>query len=158
MPAGRAESGAGSLRQHIGAVPHAIPTIAFPQAVGYAFIGCYTLLVLVTLMAYASHPRFGKIPVLAGILSASVLVPWGLELIGVLEGTYSFRDGALTLSSSVVQFSSVPVQLAMAAVLVSLIGVVAVLTRGLAMRQRDAARKLELHAWQLRQIVPVAPR
>ena len=49
MPAGRAESGAGSLRQHIGAVPHAIPTLAFPQAVGYAFIGCYTLLVLVTL-------------------------------------------------------------------------------------------------------------
>ncbi len=115
-------------------------------------------LVLVTLMAYASHPRFGKIPILAGILSASVLVPWGLELIGVLEKTYSFHDGSLTLSSSVVQFSSVPVQLAMAAVLVSLIGVVAVLTRGLAMRQRDAARKLELHAWQLRQIVPVAPR
>ena len=57
-----------------------------------------------------------------------------------------------------VQFSSVPVQLAMAAVLVSLIGVVAVLTRGLAMRQRDAARKVELHAWQLRQIVPVSPR
>ncbi len=115
-------------------------------------------LVLVTLMAYASHPRFGKIPILATILSASVLVPWGLELVGVLDTTYSFDDGALTLSSSVVQFSSVPVQLAMAAVLVALIGVVAVLTRGLAMRQRDAARKLELHAWQLRQIVPVAPR
>jgi hypothetical protein len=115
-------------------------------------------LVLVTLMAYASHPRFGKIPILAGILSASVLVPWGLELLGVLEKTYAFDGGTLTLSSSVVQFSSVPVQLAMAAVLVSLIGVVAVLTRGLAMRQRDAARKVELHAWQLRQIVPVSPR
>ena len=115
-------------------------------------------LVLVTLMAYASHPRFGKIPVLAAILSASVLVPWGLELLGVLDRTYRFDNGALTLSSPVVEFSGVPVQLAMALVLISLIGVVAVLTRGLAMRQREAARKLELHAWQLRQIVPVAPR
>ncbi len=115
-------------------------------------------LVLVTLMAYASHPRFGKIPILAGILSASVLVPWFLELVGALDPTYRFEGGALTLTSPVLQFSSVPVQLAMALVLVALIAVVAVLTRGLAMRQRDAARKLELQAWQLRQIVPVAPR
>ena len=115
-------------------------------------------LVLVTLMAYASHPRFGKIPILAGILSASVLVPWFLELVGAIDSTYTFDNGALTLTSPVLRFSSVPVQLAMALVLVCLIGVVAALTRGLAMRQREAARKLELQAWQLRQIVPVAPR
>ncbi len=116
-------------------------------------------LVLMTLMAYASHPRFGKIPVLAAILSASVFVPWALEILGVLDSTYRFdADGAIVLSSQVVHFSSVPTQLAMALVLLCLIGVVAVLSRSLAMRQRDAARKLELHAWQLRQIVPVAPR
>jgi len=115
-------------------------------------------LVLVTLMAYASHPRFGKIPVLAGILSASVLVPWGLELIGVLDRTYTFEDGALTLTSPVVRFSGLPVQLAFLLSLVALIAVVAALTRTLAMRQRDAAGKLELQAWQLRQIVPAAPR
>jgi hypothetical protein len=114
-------------------------------------------LVLVTLMAYASHPRFGRIPVLASILSASVFVPWGLEMLGILESTYRFVDGELVLSP-VVHFSSAPTQVAFAMTLLSLLGVVAVLSRTLALRQREAARKLELQAWQLRQIVPVTPR
>ena len=40
--------------------------------------------------------------------------------------------------------------------LVVLLAVVGLLSRGLAMRQRDATRKLELQAWHLRQIVPTA--
>ncbi|MEO8699336.1 MAG: serine/threonine-protein kinase [Kofleriaceae bacterium] len=112
-------------------------------------------LVVTTLMAYASHPRFGKISVLATILSAAVVVPWVLELAGVLEPTYRFTDdGAMVLTSTVVRFSSVPVQLAFALLLVSLVGVVALLSRTLAVRQRDATRKLELQAWHLRQILP----
>ncbi len=115
-------------------------------------------LVLTTLTAYASHPRFGRIAILATILSLSVLVPWGLELLGVLESTYRFEGGKIILSSTVVDFSAAPVQLAFALLLVSLAMVVAGLSRNLAMRQHEAARKLELQAWQLRQIVPVAKR
>jgi serine/threonine-protein kinase len=112
-----------------------------------------------TLMAYAAHPKFGKITVMAGILGASVAVPWALELVGVLAPTYHFTDGGeLVLGSSIVRFSSVPVQLAFAMLLVVLLAVVGLLSRGLAMRQRDATRKLELHAWHLRQVVPSLPR
>jgi hypothetical protein len=42
--------------------------------------------------------------------------------------------------------------------LVVLLAVVGVLSRGLARRQRDATRKLELHAWHLRQVVPSLQR
>jgi hypothetical protein len=116
-------------------------------------------LAITTLMAYAAHPQFGKITVLAGILGASVVMPWTLEVLGVLASTYHFTPaGELVLGSSIVRFSSVPVQLAFALLLVLLLVVVGILSRGIAKRQRDATRKLELHAWHLRQVVPSLPR
>jgi eukaryotic-like serine/threonine-protein kinase len=112
-----------------------------------------------TLMAYAAHPRLGRISVMAVILGAAVAVPWALELAGALPATYHFNAaGELVLASTVVRFSAVPVQVAFAALLVVLLGVVGLLSRGLARRQREATRTLELHAWHLRQVVPTAPR
>jgi serine/threonine protein kinase len=111
-----------------------------------------------TLMAYVTHPRLGRVPVMAAMFGASVIVPWALELIGLVRHTYHFTErGELVLSSSVIQFSSRPVQLAFALLLLALLIVVGLLSRGLARRQRDATRQLELHAWHLRQIVPSAP-
>jgi serine/threonine-protein kinase len=112
-----------------------------------------------TLMAYAAHPKFGRITVMAGILGASIAVPWALELAGAVSPTYRFTaDGELVLGSSIVRFSSVPVQVAFAMLLVVLLAVVGVLSRGLAKRQREATRKLELHAWHLRQVLPSLSR
>ena len=112
-----------------------------------------------TLMAYAVHPKFGRMSVVAVILGAAVAVPWALELAGALPATYHFNAaGELVLASTVVRFSALPVQLAFAVLLVVLLGVVGVLSRGMARRQREATRTLELHAWHLRQVVPSAPR
>jgi eukaryotic-like serine/threonine-protein kinase len=112
-----------------------------------------------TLMAYAAHPRFGRMSVMAVILGAAVAVPWALELTGALPSTYRFNAaGELVLASTVVRFSAVPVQVSFAVLLVVLLGVVGLLSRGLAKRQREATRTLELHAWHLRQVVPSAPR
>jgi hypothetical protein len=116
-------------------------------------------LALTTLMAYAAHPRLGRMSVMAVILGAAVAVPWALELAGALPATYHFNaSGELVLASTVVRFSAAPVQVAFAVLLVTLLGVVGVLSRGLARRQREATRTLELHAWHLRQVVPSAPR
>jgi len=116
-------------------------------------------LAMTTLMAYAAHPRFGRMTVLAVIFGAAVAVPWALELAGVLAPTYRFTAGGeLVLASPVVRFSSLPVQVAFAALLVILLGLVGLLSRGLARRQREATRTLELHAWHLRQVVPSVPR
>ncbi len=98
---------------------------------------------------------FGSIRIVSAILGAGVAIPWGLEAAGVLESTYRFTStGEIHLSSPHVAFSPAPVQLAFALLLVVLISVVALLTRVLAVRQREAARKLELQAWHLRQLVP----
>ena len=111
-------------------------------------------LVATTLMAYAAHPRFGRIFVVSAILASSIFVPWGLELVGVLEPTYRFMSGALVLTSPVIAFRALPIQIAFAISLIALLGVVAVLSRMMAERQRAAARKLEIAAWHMRQLVP----
>ena len=113
-------------------------------------------LVITTLLAYASHPQFGRIRILAVILGCAVAVPWTLELAGVLSPTYHFRDGEIVLSSPIIEFTAEPTQLAFALLLVSLVTVVALLSRSIALRQRAVNRKLELQAWHLRQIVPTA--
>jgi len=111
-------------------------------------------LVATTLMGYAAHPRFGRISIIAMILASSVLVPWGLELVGAVAPTYKFVDGTLVLDSPIVSFHSAPVQIAFAVLLVALLAVVAVLSRMMAERQREASRRFELQAWHLRQLVP----
>jgi hypothetical protein len=108
---------------------------------------------MTTLMSYAAHPRFGKIGVLSAIMALAVFVPWGLEWLGVVSPTYEFRGGELVLHSAALTFQSVPVQLAFAGMLVALLGVVALLTRQMARRQRGVSKRAELQAWHLRQLV-----
>ena len=110
-------------------------------------------LVLTTVVGYAAHPRFGRIGIVAAILAAGVMVPWALELVGVLSPTYAFIDGSIVLRSPVMVFASVPVQLAFALLLVVLLAVVALLSRAMAVRQREANLRVELQAWHLRQLV-----
>src|SRR5262249_23022958 len=115
-------------------------------------------LAMTTLMGYAVHVSFGRMPVVASILAASVAVPWALEAAGVLPATYRFTGGELVLSSDIVRFSAAPVQLAFAILLVTLIAVVAVLARAIAHRHREVTRQLEVQAWHLRQILPAEAR
>ncbi|MEJ7599865.1 MAG: hypothetical protein WKG01_18310 [Kofleriaceae bacterium] len=110
-------------------------------------------LVLTTLMAFAVHPRFGQIRVIATILTGGVAVPWALEATGVLASTYDFVDGAIVLTSPAVVFSARPVLLAFAMLLLLLATVVAVLLRSMAVRQRAVTQQIELQAWHLRQLV-----
>ena len=116
-------------------------------------------LVVTTLMAYAAHPQFGDMRIMAVILGSSVVIPWGLELLGVLSSTYRFTEkGELVLHSDILTFSSAPDQIAFALLLVSLVAVVGLLSRMMAMRQREATRQLEIQAWHLRQVVPTSTR
>ena len=64
----------------------------------------------------------------------------------------------VVLTSSDVRFSAVAVEVAFAVLLVALLAVVGLLSRSMAKRQHEATRRLELHAWHLRQVVPSLPR
>ncbi|HEY4176376.1 MAG TPA: serine/threonine-protein kinase [Kofleriaceae bacterium] len=133
-------------------------TNALIIAVVCRFVGPFIIapaLVFTTLMAYAAHPSFGRLRYVSVILGAGVVVPWGLEIAGLIPRTYEFVDGQLRIFSPNLTFSSMPVQIGCALLLVALMTVVALLTRVLAVRQRDANRQLELQAWHLRQILPV---
>jgi len=112
-------------------------------------------IVMTTLMAYAAHPRFGSIRNIAMILASGIAIPWILEVTGVIAPTYRFTEaGELVMSSTVVNYSSVPVQLSFASLILVFVVLVAVLVRGMANQQRQAARTIELQAWHLRQLVP----
>src|SRR5262245_21489769 len=109
-------------------------------------------------MAFAVHPRFGRIGVISVILSAGVAAPWLLEVVGVLEPTYHFEGGAIVLATPSITFAPTPVLLAFAVLLVVNSAITAVLIRTMAYRQREVAKQIELQAWQLRQIMPTPVR
>jgi serine/threonine-protein kinase len=113
-------------------------------------------LVVTTLMAYAVHPAFGRMPIIAATLACGVFVPWALEAAGAIEPTYHFVNGSIVLTSPSVTFSSIPVQIGFALVLVMLVLVTAILLRYMSTRQREVTKQIELQAWHLRQLV--APR
>jgi serine/threonine-protein kinase len=136
---------------YLSAIIHAVLIGLVCRMVG-PFVIAPTL-VLTTLMAYAMHPKFGHIRIIGALLGCGVGVPWLLELGGVIAPTYHFVDGALVLTSPTVTFSSAPVQLAFAVVLVLLVAVVAVLLRHMANQRRAVTQQIELQAWHLRQIV-----
>ena len=62
--------------------------------------------------------------------------------------------GELVRGSPSIACSPAPIQLAFALLLINFLIAVAFLSRVLAKRQRGAARRLELQAWHLRQVVP----
>ena len=79
--------------------------------------------------------------------------------LGLVSSTYRFTaDGELVLGSSILRFTAVPAQVALVLLLGVLLLLVALLSRGLAKRQRQTTRELELRAWHLRQVVPSVPR
>ena len=113
-------------------------------------------LIVTTLMAYAVHPRFGRMSIVAAILTCGVAVPWLLEVAGVLAPTYHFAKGSLVLTSPNVAFAEAPVQLAFAILLVVQSAITAILLRTMSSKQREVTKQIELQAWHLRQIVPTA--
>ncbi len=109
-----------------------------------------------TMLAFATHPREGKLVPMGLVLGSGVLVPWLLELTGVLSPSMFVRHGALVLDSPVVSTDLQHVAFVLAAYAVGLIGVVGLYARGMARKQRDAQRVQHVQAWQLRQLVPLA--
>jgi hypothetical protein len=113
-------------------------------------------LLMTSLTAYAAHPRFGRVWVIATILAAGIALPWTLELAGVLASTYHFDNGALVLVPPAIELRAVPVTLALALIFVALLAAIAWLSRAMALRQRAASRRAEIQAWHLRQLIPEA--
>jgi serine/threonine-protein kinase len=107
-----------------------------------------------TLMAFAQHPRFGRVSVMWGAMTAGVLVPFILEQVGVLERTMRFVGDTLELHSPALLVHELPTQLGLSIYVPVMLFVAVFFTRQNARAQREAMRLIEIQKWQLRQLMP----
>jgi serine/threonine-protein kinase len=120
-------------------------------------------LIFVPLLAYgnavsyisASNGRRVGI-VLAG--SAAVAIPLALEAFGVLSPSYYFSDGVMHLSPAMTELPEIPTLVCLLLACLILIIAGGVFFAHLRKNYLAAERKLQLYAWQLRQIVPEQAR
>ncbi len=113
-------------------------------------------LAAVTLMLFVSTPNFRNPRFLAFTLvtlTAGILVPWFLELAGVLDQTMFFAKDGLLLTIGAT-FNRGAVQVAFVAYTVGLMLAMGLLTRNLGRGDDDAQHRLRLYAWKLRQLLP----
>ena len=101
-----------------------------------------------------AHPSLRRIGLVLVLYVGSVLVPWLLELVGVISPTYWLRGEEVVIVPPVLVTSRPAGELAIAAYVVGVIAMCGALAWRLSQRQRAARDQLELQAWHLRQLVP----
>jgi len=141
------------------------PMLYFVVGAGVAFIAVVARVFtpfLVTpgiaagiLLSFCLHPRFGRWWLLGLLLSAGAIVPWLLELTGVLERTISISNGALALHPLNSNLEMPQVEIGLALYTVTLVVVVGAIARTTAQTLREARRIAHMQAWHLRQLVPI---
>jgi serine/threonine-protein kinase len=91
--------------------------------------------------------------IIAIAITSSVLVPMGLELIGVLPPSYQFVDGAMIVRSSVIDLEAVWTIPAMLVLLVVNVWVVTAIAATTRREHADTGLRLRNQAWHLGQLV-----
>ena len=91
------------------------------------------------------------------LLVASWLVPVCLELTGVLDGTFALADHAVRLTSHVMSIEGRHTMAILIGSNVVTIVVIGLFASALAQSRRDALRRTEIDAWNLRQLLPPPP-
>ena len=113
-------------------------------------------LAVVTIIMFANDPRSGRIVVLAGTAVAAILAPWLFELLGALPQTVDVAGNHVVLTLAADGLDPVVMRIALALYVVVMVTVAGALSRVMTNTRRDMQRKLQIHAWQLRQLLPRA--
>jgi hypothetical protein len=110
--------------------------------------------VAATMASILLHPRQqSRVLIIAGY-SALVLVPITLELAGAIGRSYVFDNGVMTMIPRMVRFTEGPTLLALIFGSMATILTLAFVVTRLRTNLTRAEEHLQLHAWQLRQLVP----
>lgn len=142
-----------------GGVPMAAATIA-PLVATLATCPIFGPLVLLpatmaaTMAAILLHPRLRA---RAAVVAASFLVvagPLALEAFGVVSASYRFEDGVMSILPRMVRFPTAPTLLTLAFASLGTILTLSVAVSRIRDELTKAERRLQLQAWQLRQLVP----
>jgi len=116
-------------------------------------------LAALTIVIQIGNPSFRSGHRWLGVIAAmlvAVMVPWILELAGVLGATTSFTDSYIVLSSGTIDVDAVPIQVALTIYVIVLLLFATVVRRAMAHVEERSQRRLITHAWQLRQLVPAS--
>ena len=110
-----------------------------------------------TAVTFIAHPVFLRRPWL--VVAAFTLAfgaPVALEVTGAIAPTWSFTGDTLIVrpTAAALATASLPMMIIANALLVS---VIPLFMRALAVEAREGKRRLELHAWHLRQLLPSEP-
>ena len=109
---------------------------------------------VVTAMSIATDPRLLRAWQLAVIVVGAVIVPWLLEVVGVLSPTMTFVGSSLILHSSTEPLDPRGAMVMLALYVIAIVTIGILLARRQAFARRVAQRTAQLQAWQLRQLVP----
>ncbi len=116
-------------------------------------IGPGPAIIMVTLLA--PHRRLIPIWVLALLTAIATLAPWGIELLGLVDGHRTSVSGnALVLQTAAERLDPAATLAGLFIYVVALIHLAALLSRLQDDDRRKARRAMQLQAWQLRQLVP----
>jgi hypothetical protein len=83
----------------------------------------------------------------------AVLVPLGLEFLGLLPRSYDFRDGGLLILPRMHSFSPLATLVCLSYIALSHIAGVSVLVGRLNQARMDAIEQAHKQSWQLKQLV-----
>ena len=90
----------------------------------------------------------------ASALSLAVVVPYMLELAGVISPTTHITGGAFVITDLALELHPASTSVGLIGFVIGLIGVATVVSWVIASRDADARRRLHIQAWQLRQLLP----
>jgi serine/threonine-protein kinase len=116
----------------------------------YVLVPMLALGLCVSYTASIGHMR-GLVPVASCL---AVIVPAALQWLGVLPPSYRFEADGWIVLPTVFHISARPTQAFLLAAIVGTVVPACIFVARLRRAYLDAERKLQLQAWQLRQIVP----
>ncbi|MCE9575616.1 MAG: serine/threonine protein kinase [Deltaproteobacteria bacterium] len=152
----------GARATRVGGVPLAVTTVACwaaTAAVGLTF-GPLILVPTVaaaTMTTFLLHPRPISRALLIVLFCAVVVVPVALEAIGAIPASYRFTSGTMEVLPRLVYHPAAAAVIALSiASLATLLSLATAVWKIRALLT-EAEERVELSAWQLRQMVPRAP-
>ncbi len=109
-------------------------------------------------LSLMSYPQLvDRVKTVLAVVVAAWLLPVCLEYAGVIERTWLVTEGEIRSTSTLVEIGGIRTELVLVALNVGAIVVIGLFANALARTRRDAQRTLEIQAWHLRQLLPVAP-
>ena len=139
------------LLAYIGLVGNVVMVAMFARLVG-PFL-CAPGLAVIFAMTSATHPRLAPPWAIFGIVVSSVLVPWLLELAGLVRQSSVVVGDALVSHTAAGTLDGPVAMIGLVLYVLLLIGMAVILARSQTNERRATQKMIQIQSWQLGQLV-----